>query len=75
MNRIIASYLQRFVTEHSLSDLKEEDQFERFVNFCLVSQVYPGESGVRVQFYPRKWGRENMGRSALFLKNLVGWQF
>lgn len=41
MNRIIASYLQRFVTEHSLADLKEDAQFERFVNFCLVSQIYP----------------------------------
>lgn len=41
MNKIIASYLQRFAAEHSLENLKEEDQFERFVNFCLVSQVYP----------------------------------
>lgn len=41
MNRIIASYLQRFCAEHSLQHLDEADQFERFSNFCLITQYSP----------------------------------
>lgn len=40
MNRIISSYLNQFSVEHSILDMKESDQFERFVNYCLVSQFH-----------------------------------
>lgn len=47
MNRVITSYLQKFCLEHSFEDLSEADQFELFVNFCIVNQLIPD------QFDPR----------------------
>lgn len=41
MNKIIASYLQRFSVENELQNLSEANQFERFSNFCVVNQYAP----------------------------------
>lgn len=41
LNKIIASYLQRFSAENELQGLSEADQFERFANFCVINQFAP----------------------------------
>lgn len=41
MHKIIQSYLREFVTEAALDDLQESEQFERFVNHCVVTQSFP----------------------------------
>jgi hypothetical protein len=41
MHKVIESYLRQFVSENGLEALDESEQFERFVNHCVVSQVYP----------------------------------
>lgn len=46
MHQVIASYLRRFVTDHSLEDLEEYKQFERLVNYVTVARYYPDEFDV-----------------------------
>lgn len=41
MHRIIKSNLKTFCEEHSISEILEESkQFEYFVNFCIIHEVY-----------------------------------
>lgn len=40
-DRIIAAYLKDFIEQHRLSDLKEAEAFEHFVNYCVISKHYP----------------------------------
>lgn len=41
-DQILAGYLGSFVKEHELQSLPEDEQFEHFVNYCVLSSVYPG---------------------------------
>lgn len=41
MHKVIESFLKMYVKENALEDLKEEDQFERFVNFSVFSNYFP----------------------------------
>lgn len=41
MHKIIQSYLREFVTEAAIADMDEAQQFERFVNHCVVTQAFP----------------------------------
>jgi hypothetical protein len=43
MHQVIASYLRRFVTEYSYEALPEDQQFERFVNYIVISRYFPDE--------------------------------
>ncbi len=43
MHKVIASYLDRFTKENSLEDLDESQQFERFVNFVVLSSFFPDQ--------------------------------
>ncbi|WP_439287249.1 AIPR family protein [Lonepinella sp. BR2357] len=38
---ILKSYMDDFNKKHDFSELKEDDLFERFVNFNIVSKLYP----------------------------------
>lgn len=40
MDRITTALLNDFITEEGLKALDEEDAFERFANYCVMSQVY-----------------------------------
>lgn len=40
MHRIIKAYLNQFVSDNSLEDLDEAEQFERFVVHCLIAQSF-----------------------------------
>jgi hypothetical protein len=40
LDRITTALLHDFVAEENLQALEEEDAFERFANFCVMSQVY-----------------------------------
>jgi hypothetical protein len=42
-DQILKSYVDDFVETEGLGALSESDQFERFVNFCIVSKQYPRE--------------------------------
>lgn len=37
MDRITESYLRQFATEHGKQTLKDSEQFEHFVAYCIVS--------------------------------------
>jgi len=39
MHPIITSYLEQFVSEYALQHLPEDQQFERFVNFIVLSST------------------------------------
>jgi hypothetical protein len=41
MHKVVQSYLKQFVAEQALESLAEDQQFERFVNFCVVAQFFP----------------------------------
>ena len=41
MHRIIQSYLNQFVAENELSSLEQSEQFEHFLNYCVISQFFP----------------------------------
>lgn len=41
MDQIIDGYVNDFALSHGFAGLKKEDQFERFVNYCIVSKQYP----------------------------------
>lgn len=41
MHPIIGSYLTQFSRERAIESLAEQDQFERFANFCVVSNRCP----------------------------------
>ncbi len=41
MHKIVVAHLKRFVAEHSLENLDESKQFERFSNFCIAYKFYP----------------------------------
>lgn len=40
-DEILKNYVKIFSQEREISDLEEPDQFERFVNFCVISRQYP----------------------------------
>jgi hypothetical protein len=46
MDRITRSYLEDFRQEQSLGELADEDTFELFANYCVVSDVYGDEFDV-----------------------------
>src|SRR6266511_556564 len=46
MDRITRSYLDDFRQEQSLGELPDEDTFELFANYCVVSDVYGDEFDV-----------------------------
>lgn len=46
MDQILEGYVGDFSSAHGFVDLKKEDQFERFVNFCIVSKQYPRDLDV-----------------------------
>lgn len=44
MDRQIKNYLEQFITEHQISEKDQSKQFEKFVNFCVVSKEYSDET-------------------------------
>ena len=40
-DKILEGFLSDFSQKYSLETLGEDDQFEQFVNFNLVSKLYP----------------------------------
>lgn len=41
MHKVLKSYLEQFSKDFEKNDLDEADQFERFVNFCIINRSYP----------------------------------
>lgn len=41
MHKVLKSYLQQYSKDFEKEDLDEADQFERFVNFCIINRSYP----------------------------------
>jgi hypothetical protein len=41
MHQVVKAYLDQFVKENEFQDLPESQQFERFVNYCIISQYFP----------------------------------
>jgi len=42
-DEILKSFLSTFVSQHGLEQMDEDQVFERFVNFSIVSKLYPRE--------------------------------
>lgn len=42
-DEILKSYLTSFVEQNGLLDVKEEEAFEKFVNYNIISKLYPRE--------------------------------
>lgn len=40
---ILESHIADFANQYEIANLKPSDQFERFVNFCIISKQYPRE--------------------------------
>ncbi|MFC5772020.1 AIPR family protein [Thauera sinica] len=38
---VLESYLHSFAEQYEISSLKDDEKFEHFVNFCIVSKQYP----------------------------------
>jgi len=45
-DQILKSYLDDFTKEYSYEDKNEDERFERFVNYCIVSKQYPRDFDV-----------------------------
>lgn len=43
VHKVIQSYLASFSDQHGLLGMSEADQFERFVNYCVVREVCPDD--------------------------------
>ena len=41
MHKVLNSYLKQYVKDFEKEGINEEDQFERFVNFCIINRSYP----------------------------------
>jgi hypothetical protein len=42
-DEILKSFINDFVNQNDLEELKGSEQFERFVNYCVISKQYPRE--------------------------------
>lgn len=43
MHKVLSSYLSQFSRENDLNSRGEAEQFERFVNFCVVNRYFPDQ--------------------------------
>jgi len=41
-DRVIEGYLKNFIEEHNLNDLNQQEAFEQFVNYCILSKIHVG---------------------------------
>jgi hypothetical protein len=48
MHKVIESYLRNFVTQYELEAIDQAEQFERFVNYCIINEFYPDHFDLEV---------------------------
>lgn len=41
MHKVVESYLKNFVSQNELQAIDQAEQFERFVNYCVINEFYP----------------------------------
>jgi len=55
MDVVTQSLLKEFAESQKIDSLGQSDQFEAFINYIVVSDIYPEVSAVEDQFVFRRW--------------------
>jgi hypothetical protein len=46
MDRIIESFIEDFRSDYNYANIEKSKLFENFINYCLISKIYPDRSSL-----------------------------